>query len=141
MLSKKGEIIMKRGYIVCSTIALLFVVLICALVIPRSNTKNAIAVISSDYSTITYKGNVYIPIQTEMLPLEVKRSIDVTTANDMIKATVENENYFLDKCFFTNYIAIKEYEGEIFIYLHTDYDVNESDYYCSQTYKDIMRKQ
>ena len=132
---------MKRGYIVCSTIALLFVVLICALVIPRSNTKNAIAVISSDYSTITYKGNVYIPIQTEMLPLEVKRSIDVTTDNDMIKATVENENYFLDKYFFTNYIAIKEYEGEIFIYLHTDYDVNESDYYCSQTYKDIMRKQ
>lgn len=132
---------MKRGYIVCSTIALLFVVLICALVIPRSNTKNAIAVISSDYSTITYKGNVYIPIQTEMLPLEVKRSIDMTTDNDMIKATVENENYFLDKYFFTNYIAIKEYEGEIFIYLHTDYDVNESDYYCSQTYKDIMRKQ
>ncbi len=132
---------MKRGYIVCSPIALLFVVLICALVIPRSNTKNAIAVISSDYSTITYKGNVYIPIQIEMLPLEVKRSIDVTTANDMIKATVENENYFLDKYFFTNYIAIKEYEGEIFIYLHTDYDVNESDYYCSQTYKDIMRKQ
>jgi len=132
---------MKKGYIVCSTIALLFVVLICALVIPRSNTKNAIAVISSDYSTITYKGNVYIPIQTEMLPLEVKRSIDMTTDNDMIKATVENENYFLDKYFFTNYIAIKEYEGEIFIYLHTDYDVNESDYYCSQTYKDIMRKQ
>jgi len=84
---------------------------------------------------------VYIPIQTEMLPLEVKRSIDMTTDNDMIKATVENENYFLDKYFFTNYIAIKEYEGEIFIYLHTDYDVNESDYYCSQTYKDIMRKQ
>ena len=91
---------MKKGYIVCSTIALLFVVLICALVIPRSNTKNAIAVISSDYSTITYKGNVYIPIQTEMLPLEVKRSIDMTTDNDMIKATVENENYFLDKYFF-----------------------------------------
>ena len=53
---------------------------------------------------------------------------------------VENENYFLDKYFFTNYIAVKEYEDEIFIYLHTDYDVNESDYYCSKNYKEKISK-
>ena len=63
-------------------------------------------------------------------------NLKTTVAADMIKATVENENYFLNKFFFTNYIVAKEYNGETFIYLHTDYDVNESDFYCSKAYKD-----
>ncbi len=126
---------MKKAFVNFGTVILILILLVSAIIIPQSNTKKANAVISSDYSTITYKGNVYVPIQLEKLPLKVK-NIGMTTLNDMIKATVENENYFLDKYFFTNYIAIKEYEGETFIYLHTDYDVNESDYYCSQTYKE-----
>ena len=120
---------MKKGYIVC-----LLVVLIPILIIPQTNTRNADVVISSNYSTITYRGNVYVPIQPEQLPFDIT-DIKTTIANDMIKATVEDTNYFLDKYFLTNYIAIKEFNGETFIYLHTDYDVNESDYYCSQTYK------
>ncbi len=117
----------------------IFILLICALVIPRSNVKNADVVISDDYSTITYNDNVYVPIQFEKFPVEIM-DIQTTVASDMIKATVENENYFLDKFFFTNYIAVKEFNGETFIYLHTDYDVNESDFYCSKTYKERMLK-
>ncbi len=108
-------------------------------IFPRSNIKNATVVISSDYSTITYEGNVYVPTQLEKLPFEV-RNIGMSTVNDMIKATVEDENYFLDKYFFTNYIAVEEYEGETFIYLYTDYDVNKSDYYCSKNYKEKILK-
>lgn len=117
----------------------IFILLICALVIPRSNVKNADVVISDDYSTITYNDNLYVPIQFEKFPVEIM-DIQTTVASDMIKATVENENYFLDKFFFTNYIAVKEFKGETFIYLHTDYDVNESDFYCSKAYKERMLK-
>jgi len=123
---------MKKCFVI---VALLLILIASVFVIPRSNIKNATAVISSDYSTITYEGNVYVPIQLEKLPPEV-RNIGMSTANDMIKATVEDEIYFLDKYFFTNYIVVEEYEGETFIYLHTDYDVNESDYYCSKNYKE-----
>ena len=123
-----------------STGCLIVILILCILVIPQTNTRNVEAVISSNYSTIIYKENVYVPIQLEKLPSEVKEDLRMTTANDMIKATVENENYFLDKYFFTNYIAIKEYNGETFIYLHTDYDVNESDYYCSQAYKNTIKE-
>ena len=126
---------MKKYFIVLGTILLLFFIFTSAILIPRSNINKANAIISPDYSTIKYKGNVYVPIPLEKLPLEA-RDITLTTTNNMIKATVENENYFLDKYFFTNYIAVKEYDGEIFIYLHTDYDVNESDYYCSKNYKE-----
>ena len=108
--------------------------ILCILIIPQTNTRNADVVISSDYSTITYRGNVYVPIQPEQLPFDIT-DIKTTIANDMIKATVEDNNYFLDKYFLTNHIVVKEFNDEIFIYLHTDYDVNESDYYCSQTYK------
>lgn len=123
----------------CGIAVLAAAILLCIIIIPRSNTDSAGAVVSSDYSSITYKGNVYVPIQLEKLPLEVK-NIGMISSDDMIKATVENENYFLDKYFFTNYIAVKEYNGEIFIYLETDYDVNESNYYCSQEYKDKVKK-
>lgn len=116
-------------------VALLFMLIACVFIIPRSNIKSASVVISSDYSTITYEENVYVPLQLEKLPLEV-RNIGMSTASDMIKATVEDENYFLDKYFFTNYIVVEECRGETFIYLHTDYDVNESDYYCSKNYKE-----
>ncbi len=126
---------MKKYFIVLGTILLLIFIFTSAILIPRSDINKANAIISSDYSTIKYKGNVYVPIPLEKLPLEA-RDITLTTTNNMIKATVENENYFLDKYFFTNYIAVEEYDGEIFIYLHTDYDVNESDYYCSKNYKE-----
>ena len=125
---------MKIWYIVWLLVVLIPILLLCILIIPQTNTRNADVVISSDYSTITYRGNVYVPIQPEQLPFDIT-DIKTTIANDMIKATVEDNNYFLDKYFLTNYIAIKEFNGETFIYLHTDYDVNESDYYCSQTYK------
>ena len=126
---------MKKYFIVLGTILLLIFIFTSAILIPRSDINKANAIISSDYSTIKYKGNVYVPISLEKIPLEV-RNITMMTTNNMIKATVENENYFLDKYFFTNYIAVEEYDGEIFIYLHTDYDVNESDYYCSKNYKE-----
>lgn len=125
---------MKKIAIVFAIAILMFVLFICAIIIPRSDTKNAKVVISSDYSTITYEGKVYVPIELEKLPFEVKNGFFMSRGPG-IKATVENENYFLDKCFFTNYIHVKEYDGEKFIYLNTDYDVNESDYYCSQAYK------
>ena len=130
---------MKKVSTGCLIVILILILILCILIIPRTNTRNVEAVISSDYSTIIYKENVYVPIQLEKLPSEVK-DLRMTTANDMIKATVENENYFLDKYFFTNYIAIKEYNGETFIYLHTDYDVNESDYYCLQAYKNTIKE-
>lgn len=96
---------MKKHFVVSGTVIVIFILLVSAILIPRSNTKNANAVISSDYSSIEYKGNVYVPIQLEKIPLEV-RDFGMPTANDMIKATVENENYFLDKYFLTNYIAV-----------------------------------
>lgn len=118
-------------------VALLMILVVGVLIIPRTDINNATVVISSDYSTITYEGNLYVPIQFEKIPLEVKETwMTDAAANAKIKATVEGENYFLDKYFFTNYIAVEEYEGEVFIYLHTDYDVNESDYYCSKNYKE-----
>ena len=125
---------MKKGYIVSLLVVLIAILILSILIIPQTDTRNADVVISSDYSTITYRGNVYVPIQPEQIPFDIT-DIKTTTANDMIKATVEDNNYFLDKYFLTNYIAVKEFDDEIFIYLHTDYDVNESDYYCSQTYK------
>ena len=126
---------MKKVFVGRGIVILILILLICALIIPRSNTRNAEVVISSDYSNITYKDEIYVPIQSEELPFEVM-NLKTTVAADMIKATVENENYFLNKFFFTNYIAVKESNGETFLYLHTDYDVNESDFYCSQAYKD-----
>ena len=84
---------MKKGYTVCLLVVLIPILILCILIIPRTNTRNVEAVISSDYSTIIYKENVYVPIQLEKLPSEVK-DLRMTTANDMIKATVENENYF-----------------------------------------------
>ena len=130
---------MKKVGIGCLIVILIPILILCILVIPRTNTRSADAVISSDYSTIIYCKNVYVPIQQEQLPFDISE-IKTTIANDMIKATVENENYFLDKYFLTNYIAVKEYNGETFIYLHTDYDVNESDYYCSQAYKNTIKE-
>ena len=127
---------MKKGYTVCLLVVLIPILILCILIIPQTNTKNADVVISSDYSTITYRGNVYVPIKPEQLPFDIAE-IERTVANDMIKATVEDNNYFLDKYFFTNYIFVKEYNGESFIYLHTDYDANDSDYYCSKKYKKI----
>ena len=109
------------------------VILVLALTLPRSNTNSADAVIASDYSTVTYNKKVYVPIGKEMLPSELDGMEGDT---DMIKATVEGENYFLDKYFLTNLISVREYDGDTFIYLHTDYDDNESNYYCSQSYKE-----
>ena len=106
----------------------------CGLIVPRSNTKDAKVVISSDYSTISCDGITYVPIQEDQLPFPAS-SIICTNASEMIKGTVENENYFLDKFLLTNYVKVKEYAGDKFIYLHTDYDFNESSYYCSLSYK------
>lgn len=125
---------MKKNILFVST--LMLILILCILIIPQTNTKNADVVISSDYSTITYRGNVYVPIKPEQLPFDIAE-IERTVANDMIKATVEDNNYFLDKYFFTNYIFVKEYNGETFIYLHTDYDANDSDYYCSKNIKNL----
>ena len=113
----------------------ILILIICALIIPRANIETAKAVISEDYSEITYNGNKYVPVEQKYLPLEIKNTISQTPSYDMINATVENCNYFIDK-FSTNSIAIKESDGETFIYLNTDFDENESDYYCSKTYKD-----
>ena len=84
---------MKKGYIVCLLVVLIPILILCILTIPQTNTRNADVVISFDYSTITYRGNVYVPIQPEQLPFDIT-DIKTTIANDMIKATVEDNNFF-----------------------------------------------
>jgi len=111
---------------------IIIVVCLLALILPKSNIENAAVIIAEDYSTITYNGNIYVPIQRGLLP----SGLDFHNNKEWIKATVEGQNYFLDKFFLTNYISVTEYNGEKFIYLNTDYDVNESDYYCLPSYKD-----
>ncbi|MBQ4629794.1 MAG: hypothetical protein IJB70_02260 [Clostridia bacterium] len=121
-------------------INILPILLVCALIIPRTDTKNAASVISSDYSTITYNNETYVPVQLTELPPEVVRIISNLHATShpsviaSLKATVENDNYFLDKYFWTNQITVFDIDGEKFIYLNTDYDANESDYYCTKSY-------
>ena len=63
---------MKKHFIVLGTILLLIFIFTSAILIPRSDINKANAIISSDYSTIKYKGNVYVPIPLEKLPLEQK---------------------------------------------------------------------
>ena len=127
---------MKKEYVGCLLAILIPILFISILIVPRSNTRNAEAVISSDYSTITYKNKLYVPIEFGDLPATVAKSFLNWSGDDTIKATVEKENYFLDKYFFTNQLVVKDFEGETFIYLNTDYDVNESDYYCTPSYKE-----
>ena len=127
---------MKKEYVGCLLAILIPILFISILIVPRSNTRNAEAVISSDYSTITYKNKLYVPIEFGDLPATVAKSFLNCSGDDTIKATVEKENYFLDKYFFTNQLVVKDFEGETFIYLNTDYDVNESDYYCTPSYKE-----
>ena len=116
---------------------LIGILLLAVIIIPRTDTENAKAVISSDYSTIIYKYNIYVPMSADYLPFDVQE-IKSTPFEYRIKATVEDENFFLDKLL-TNYIAVKEYEGMSFIYLYTDYDDNQSDFYCLQDYKDKIK--
>jgi hypothetical protein len=101
----------------------------------QTNINNAKVLISNDYSYITYEGTKYVPISFELLP----KNIIFNYKNQPIKANVEGENYFLDKFFFTNYVYFADYNEFTFIYLNTDYDVNESDYYCSIEYKDNLK--
>jgi len=135
-----------KNVIVSLMVIMLPVLLVCALIIPQSNTRNAVAVISSDYSTIAYNEETYVPVQLDELPPEVVRIISGLYATShssviaSIKATVENDNYFLDKFFWTNQITVFDIDGEMFIYLNTDYDVNESDYYCTRSYRDNLMK-
>ena len=133
---QKGGCGLKKEYVGCFLAILIPILLISILIVPRSNTRNAEAVISSDYSTITYKNKLYVPIEFGDLPATVAKSFLNWNGDDTIKATVEKENYFLDKYFFTNQLVVKDLEGETFIYLNTDYDVNESDYYCTLSYKE-----
>jgi len=118
---------MKKKIII---IALITAVLLC-LVLPKSNIEKSDVYITKDYSTIYYYGEVYVPIQHELLP----ENLDFPYY-DGIDADVEGANFFLDKFFFTNYIYHTERNGEKFIDLHTDYDRNESDYYCLPSYKE-----
>jgi len=118
-----------KNYAIILVIVVLFVA-----IFAKSNVKNAEAVIAKDYSTITYEGEVYVPVQRDFLPEQLKFSDN----NDWIEATVEGQNYFLDKYFFTDYICVVEYDGEKFIYLSTDYDKNESNYYCLPSYKEAV---
>ena len=59
---------MKKIVVLVSKIALVIIFSL-VLILPKSNIKNAEVVISKDYSTITYDGNIYVPIQKELLPL------------------------------------------------------------------------
>lgn len=127
---------MKRKYVGCLLAILIPILLTSILIIPRSNTRNAEAVISSDYSIITYKNIIYVPVEFGDLPADVAKSFLNWRGEETIKATVEKENYFLDKFFLTNQIVVQDFGGETFIYLNTDYDVNESDYYCTVSYKE-----
>ena len=127
---------MKKVFIGLLMPILILIIFLCVLIIPRSDIKNAKAVISSDYSSISYDGKTYVPIDVNDLPAEVKNEFNNWNGEDAIKATVEKENYFLDKYFLTNQLIVREFDGETFLYLNTDYDVNESDYYCTVEYKE-----
>ncbi len=76
-----------------------------------------------------------MPIDFDDLPADVAREFLNWSGEETIKATVEMENYFLDKYFLINQLVLRDFKGETFIYLNTDYDVNESDYYCTISYK------
>jgi len=115
---------------------LLIIIILLIVILPKSDTKNALVIIAHDYSTIQYDGQVFVPINPEMLP----NNLDFDASRGFIRATVEGENYWLDK-FLTNYIFVADYEGYKFIYLITDYDVNESDYYCPKIYLDSLSKE
>lgn len=130
---------MKKGCIGCLIVALIPILILCILIIPQTNTRNADAVISRDYSIITYNDEIYVPIDVDALPKEVAKEFYFNWADkEKVEATVELSNYFLDK-FLTNQLYLIEFEGETFIYLNTDYDVNESDYYCTKRYNDKVK--
>ncbi len=133
MKTKQREIILT----VILTAVLSIIIIPLMLILPRSCTWNAPVIIANDYSIIKYNGEIYIPIQSEMIPKE----LDFFSNNNSIKATVEGENYFLDKFFLTNLIYVKNYNGYTFLYLNTDYDINESDYYCQKSYIDNLVNQ
>jgi len=63
-----------------------------------SSDKNKTeAVISKDYSTITYNGDIYVPLQYNLLPEGIIFPNIYSISG--VDATVEGENYFLDKFF------------------------------------------
>ncbi len=99
---------------------------------------NAEAFITSDYSKITYDGDVYVPISLGDLPQELKQGSYFKDNNEWIDATVKNPIGFMFSNFLTDQIIVEEYKGNKFIYLNTDDDNNESDYYCTVEYKKAL---
>lgn len=57
----------------CLIVILIPISILCILIIPRTNTRNADAVISHDYSAITYNDEIYVPVKAEALPQEVAK--------------------------------------------------------------------
>lgn len=119
---------------------IIYICLVCLtifsfLILMRTNVDNSKVIISHNYSYIIFEGKTYVPIPLELLP----ENIGFNDTSNLIKATVMDENYFLDKFFFTNYISLTKYNGLTFLHLITDYDINESDYYCLPEFKNSLQ--
>ena len=113
---------MKKSIIITSIVIGAFVTTIVLIysILSYNAKLNAKAVISADYSTITYDGKIY----------KAYIANDGTTLPEFfdtrVHATVDNRS-FLWEFFLTDYIFISK-DGN-FIHLTTDYDLNQSDYY------------
>jgi len=122
-----------KTFSIVALLTLVFFILIST----KSNIEKSDVFISKDYSMISYYGEIFVPIAEELLPYDLAFPYEMAGIN----ADVEGENWFLDNFFFTDYVFYKEHNGEKFIFLNTDYDVNESDYYCLPSYKERLIKE
>ncbi|MCL2081845.1 MAG: hypothetical protein FWH04_01195 [Oscillospiraceae bacterium] len=96
-------------------------------ILDKNYKSNANAIISSDYSQIFYEDRVYVPyLEWEEDHFIINYADESQFSYTIFEVIVENRFFLLDM-FLTDYIHVSE-DGK-FIYLETDYDLNESNYY------------
>lgn len=88
----------------------------------NNHKSKAKATISNDYSQIYYDNNLYVPY----LEWE-ENGVNVSQFPYTIMDVVVNNRFFIWDIFLTDYIHVSS--DEKVIYLETDYDLLESNYY------------
>lgn len=100
----------------------ILIIILGSFLLDKSYKSKAEVVISNDYSQMTYNNNLYV------LYLEWEENgVDVTQFSNTIKNVIVEKRFFLWDMFLTDYIHVSI--DEEFIYLETDYDLLESNYY------------
>ena len=90
-------------------------------------------VISADYSTITYLGEVYVPLDTR--GYECRISYD-----SYVEAFVEDMPLIIKYCFGDQVYEVTSVMDGSILYLRTDHDFPPSDYYVRESQKEQMEQ-